>query len=340
MSWVKENCLSFFQLFCIKVVKTGRIPQHLALIMDGNRRYAKKLSVGSTEGHNKGFDKLSEVLKWCLDLGIPEVTVYAFSIENFKRSQDEVDALMELASDKFKRLLEEMLSAISHLPTIIKLYECVAGLEKVTPSRDSSHRVIPGFIVHKTVLLLWLVLAYLLCCMCDQINEWGVRMHVAGRLSLLPAELQALVSKAMLATRQNNKLRLNIAYSYTGRDEISRAASYIIDSVKNKELTADDIDEDLISQTLDLGEPELLVRTSGEVRLSDFMLWQVNRTVLYFTDVLWPEFTIWNLLAAIIHFQRHAPPALQEKENTPIQQEFLEKLETRKWQTLEKIVGC
>ncbi|XP_045763624.1 dehydrodolichyl diphosphate synthase complex subunit DHDDS isoform X2 [Maniola jurtina] len=282
MSWVKENCLSFFQLFCIKVVKTGRIPQHLALIMDGNRRYAKKLSVGSTEGHNKGFDKLSEVLKWCLDLGIPEVTVYAFSIENFKRSQDEVDALMELASDKFKRLLEEI----------------------------------------------------------DQINEWGVRMHVAGRLSLLPAELQALVSKAMLATRQNNKLRLNIAYSYTGRDEISRAASYIIDSVKNKELTADDIDEDLISQTLDLGEPELLVRTSGEVRLSDFMLWQVNRTVLYFTDVLWPEFTIWNLLAAIIHFQRHAPPALQEKENTPIQQEFLEKLETRKWQTLEKIVGC
>ncbi|XP_034825117.1 dehydrodolichyl diphosphate synthase complex subunit DHDDS [Maniola hyperantus] len=282
MSWIKENCLSFFQLFCIKVIKTGRIPQHLALIMDGNRRYAKKLSVGSTEGHNKGFDKLSEVLKWCLDLGIPEVTVYAFSIENFKRSQDEVDALMELASDKFKRLLEEI----------------------------------------------------------DQINEWGVRMHVAGRLSLLPAELQALVSKAMLATRQNNKLRLNIAYSYTGRDEISRAASNIIDSVKNKELTADDIDEELISQTLDLGEPELLVRTSGEVRLSDFMLWQVNRTVLYFTDVLWPEFTIWNLLAAIIHFQRHAPPALQEKENTPTQQEFLEKLETRKWQKLEKIVGC
>ncbi|CAH2236160.1 jg17673 [Pararge aegeria aegeria] len=250
--------------------------------MDGNRRYAKKLSVDSTEGHNKGFDKLSEVLKWCLDLGIPEVTVYAFSIENFKRNQEEVDALMELASDKFKRLLDEI----------------------------------------------------------DQINEWGVRVQVAGRLSLLPVELQALVSKSMLATRQNNKLQLNIAYSYTGRDEISRAASYIIDGVKNEELKADDIDEQLISQTLDLREPELLVRTSGEVRLSDFMLWQISKTVLYFTDVLWPEFTIWNLLAAIIHFQRHAPAVLQENENTPAQQDFMEKFESRKWQKLEKIVGC
>ncbi|XP_023951077.2 dehydrodolichyl diphosphate synthase complex subunit DHDDS [Bicyclus anynana] len=282
MSWVKENCLSFFQLFCIKVLKTGRIPQHLALIMDGNRRFARKVSMACKDGHSRGFDKLSEVLKWCLDLGIPEVTVYAFSIENFKRSQEEVDGLMELASDKFKRLLDEI----------------------------------------------------------DQINEWGVRVNVAGRLSILPIDLQALISKAMLATRQNNKLQLNIAYGYTGRDEISRAASHIIDGVKNEELTAEEIDEELISQSLDLGEPELLVRTSGEVRLSDFMLWQVDRTVLYFSNVLWPEFTIWNLLAGIIHFQRHAPPALQDKANTPAQQEFLDKYETRKWQKLEEIVAC
>ncbi|VVC88775.1 unnamed protein product [Leptidea sinapis] len=105
-TWVNEQCVSFFQLLCIKIVKTGRVPQHLAFIMDGNRRYAKKLSVNTTDGHTKGFDKLSEALKWCIDLGIPEVTVYAFSIENFKRTEEEVNSLMDLARDKFTRLLD------------------------------------------------------------------------------------------------------------------------------------------------------------------------------------------------------------------------------------------
>lgn len=281
-TWVKENCVSFFQLFCIKIVKTGRVPQHIAFIMDGNRRYAKKFNVNVSDGHSKGFDKLSETLKWCLDLGIPEVTVYAFSIENFKRTKEEVNALMDLSREKFKRLLEEI----------------------------------------------------------DQINEWGVRLNVPGRISLLPDDLQVLVSKAMLATRHNNKLQLNIAYAYTGRDEISRAASNIVDGIKNNELSPDDIDEDLVSQTMDLGEPELLIRTSGEVRLSDFMLWQVSNTVLYFSDVLWPEFSIWNLMAAIIHFQRHATPMSQDKESNLIREEFLKNLEYKKWQRLEKIVGC
>lgn len=263
-------------------MKTGRIPQHIAFIMDGNRRYAKKNSVNTSAGHYKGFDKLSETLKWCLDLGVPEVTVYAFSIENFKRSKEEVDALMDLARDKFERLMEEI----------------------------------------------------------DQINEWGVRVHVAGRLSLLPDDLRALVSKAMLSTRHNNKLRLNIAYAYTGRDEISRAASHIVDGVKNNDISTEDIDEELVLQSLELGEAELLVRTSGEVRLSDFMLWQVSNTVLYFTDVLWPEFTVWNLLAAIIHFQRFAPEPKEDKEISDAKHQFLNKLEDQRWQQLENIVSC
>ncbi|XP_049865034.1 dehydrodolichyl diphosphate synthase complex subunit DHDDS-like [Pectinophora gossypiella] len=280
-TWVKENCVSFFQLFCIKVVKTGRVPQHIAFIMDGNRRFAKKHNVQRNTGHSKGFDKLSETLKWCLDLGIPEVTVYAFSIENFKRSEDEVNGLMDLARDKFQRLLDEM----------------------------------------------------------DQINEWGVRIHVAGRLALLPEDLQALVAKAMLLTKNNNKLRLNIAYSYTARDEISRAASHLVDGVNNQELLPEDIDEDLVSQTLELGEPELLVRTSGEVRLSDFMLWQISNTVLYFTDVLWPEFSIWDILAAIIYFQRHAPPARLEDSISEEKLNFLERLEKSRWQQLENMAA-
>ncbi|NP_001040452.1 dehydrodolichyl diphosphate synthase [Bombyx mori] len=231
--WIKENCVSFFQLFCIKVIKTGRVPQHIAFIMDGNRRYAKKNSVDKSTGHHKGFDKLSETLKWCLDLGIPEVTVYAFSIENFKRSKEEVDALMELAREKFQNLLDEM------------------------------------------------------------------------------------------------------------SDEISRAASRIIDGVKENKISPENIDEELISQSLDLGEPELLVRTSGEVRLSDFMLWQISNTVLYFTDVLWPEFTIWNLLAAIIHFQRNAPPIKAEDTNETAHEkkEFLKYLEQRRAQELTKYIS-
>ncbi|KAG7305397.1 hypothetical protein JYU34_009465 [Plutella xylostella] len=282
-SWVNENCVSFLHLFCIKVVKTGRVPQHIAFIMDGNRRYAKKHKVVCGVGHHRGFNKLSETLKWCLDLGIPEVTVYAFSIENFKRSEQEVKELMDLAREKFRSLLNEI----------------------------------------------------------EQINEWGVRLHIAGRLSLLPKDLQATVSRVMLETRHNNKLRLNIAYAYTARDEISRAASQLVKGVKENELSVDDIDADLISQTLELGEPDLLVRTSGEVRLSDFMLWQISkRTVLYFTEVLWPEFSIWNLLAAILHFQRHAPEIEDDPPIVQRQQDFLEKIETKRWQDLEKLVGC
>ncbi|KAM3968225.1 dehydrodolichyl diphosphate synthase subunit [Aphomia sociella] len=281
MSWIKENCLSFLQLFCLKVVKTGRVPQHIAFIMDGNRRYAKKHSVKSSTGHSRGFDKLSETLKWCLDLGIPEVTVYAFSIENFKRSEEEVNALMDLACEKFERLLEDL----------------------------------------------------------NHINDWGVRIHIAGRLSLLPEKLRSLVSRSMLATKHNNKLRLNIAYAYTGRDEISRAASHIVDGVKNKELNPDDIDEELVSLTLELREPELLVRTSGEVRLSDFMLWQTTNTVLYFSDVLWPEYTIWNLLVAIIHFQRHAPPIKPEVSISDSKQSFLDKLEVKRIHEINKYSG-
>ncbi|CAH2091740.1 unnamed protein product [Euphydryas editha] len=281
-TWIKENCTSFLQLFCIKVLKAGRIPQHVAFIMDGNRRFARKQNVNTATGHTKGFEKLSETLKWCLDLGIPEVTAYAFSIENFKRSKKEVDSLMALAREKFERLIDEI----------------------------------------------------------DSINEWGVRIHIAGRISLLPEDLRATLAKAVLATRKNNKLHLNIAYAYTGRDEISRAASHIVDGVKNNEISPDDIDEDLVSQAMDFGEPELLIRTSGEVRLSDFMLWQVSYTVLYFSEVLWPEFTIWNFLMAIIHFQRHAPPLQEEKEKTPIQIQFLKNLELKKTREWEQILGC
>lgn len=107
MSWFVDTPLTAFQRFCAKILKTGPVPFHVGFIMDGNRRYANKTQVKRKEGHNKGFEKLAECLQWCREFGIREVTVYAFSIENFKRSKEEVDTLMELAREKYKKLLEE-----------------------------------------------------------------------------------------------------------------------------------------------------------------------------------------------------------------------------------------
>uniref|UniRef100_A0A8D1J7M1 Alkyl transferase n=2 Tax=Sus scrofa TaxID=9823 RepID=A0A8D1J7M1_PIG len=107
MSWIKEGELSFWERFCANIIKAGPMPKHIAFIMDGNRRYARKCQVERQEGHSQGFNKLAETLRWCLNLGVLEVTVYAFSIENFKRSKSEVDGLMDLARQKFSRLMEE-----------------------------------------------------------------------------------------------------------------------------------------------------------------------------------------------------------------------------------------
>ncbi|KAJ8959197.1 hypothetical protein NQ318_022459 [Aromia moschata] len=219
MSWISESSLTPFQKFCVNVIKCGPIPNHIAFIMDGNRRYAKKARVGKAEGHSKGFDKLSECLKWCKELGVKEVTVYAFSIENFKRSKDEVDGLMKLAKEKFQKLLGEK--------------------EKI-------------------------------------MNE-GVCIRIIGNLLLLPEDLRKVIAEAMLLTKDNNKAILNVAFSYTSRDEIATSMKTIVDGVDQQHIQIDDISEELISQCLYTNmspDPDLLVRTSGEIRLSDFLLWQ------------------------------------------------------------------
>jgi len=250
MSWLADNSLTAFQKFCINVLKCGPIPLHLAFIMDGNRRYARKQQVEKAEGHSRGFEKLSECLRWCLELGIKEVTVYAFSIENYKRSQDEVDTLMQLAREKFLKLLEEK----------------------------------------------------------DKLAENGVCIRVIGNLTLLPDDLRKLVAQAMLMTKDNNKAILNVAFSYTSRDEITHSIKTIVEAAKEGEVLLEDINEDLVSSCLYTNSspnPDLLVRTSGEVRLSDFLLWQVSNTQIYFADVLWPEFSIWHLLGCIFKYQRN-----------------------------------
>lgn len=228
MSWLRDSTLTWPQRFALQVVKAGKIPRHVAFIMDGNRRYAKKLHLKeNSDGHVHGFDKLAEALQWCLDIGIKEVTVYAFSIENFKRSESEVNALLELAREKFQRFMEEK----------------------------------------------------------DELHKRGICIRMIGNWKLLPADLQKCMAEVMLTTQNNNKAFLNVAFAYTSRDEMTESIRDILDGVKRNELQSNDITDDLIRRCMYSGkssDPDLLVRTSGESRLSDFLLWQVIKTSFLF----------------------------------------------------------
>nr|ACO15354.1 Dehydrodolichyl diphosphate synthase [Caligus clemensi] len=254
MSWIPEEgegpSYSWWERLGLSILRTGSLPRHVAFIMDGNRRFARKSQVDLIKGHSSGFDKLSETLFWCRDLGVEEVTVYAFSIENFKRPQKEIDDLMELAQNKFERMLSEI------------------------------HRL----------------------------REKGVRVQVLGKLSLLPQDLQNTIHQCVEATKDHKECTLNVAFAYTSREELTSAISLAAsDSSSN-------VQEDLDVKSLEryfYGEGsrkvDLLIRTSGEVRLSDFMLWQGSYAVTYFTKVLWPEFKVTHFMGAIFHYQHHIP---------------------------------
>lgn len=221
MSWIRDSTLSWLQRLSLRALQGGPIPRHVAFIMDGNRRFAVKANMKKTEGHSKGFDKLSEVLQWCLDIGVQEVTVYAFSIENFKRSKEEVETVLNLAREKFKRLLEEK----------------------------------------------------------DKLKENGICVRIIGNMDHIPEDIRRTIAEAVLETRHLDRAILNVAFAYTSRDEITNSIETIMDGVDRGELEEKDIDDDLITQCLYTGDrpdPDLLVRTSGETRLSDFLLWQVN----------------------------------------------------------------
>ncbi|XP_076751128.1 dehydrodolichyl diphosphate synthase subunit [Xylocopa sonorina] len=249
MSWIRDSTLNWFQLLAIKILKTGHIPNHVAFIMDGNRRYASKNGIGKIEGHTKGFDKFAETLQWCRDLGIKEVTFYAFSIENFKRKEEEVNGLLNLAEQKFQRLLGEK----------------------------------------------------------DKMREHGLCVRVIGNWSLLPESIKELMAETMIFTKEHDKGFLNIAFAYTSRDEITHAIKDVIEGVQSGDILSEDIDENVISNCLytnNSPNPDLLIRTSGEVRFSDFLTWQISNTCIYFTKVLWPEFNLWDFLNAIFYYQR------------------------------------
>lgn len=232
-----------------KEVIGGPIPKHLGIIMDGNRRYAKeKLDSDIDEGHRLGEKKIEEVMDWCLEIGVKYVTLFAFSSENFKRDQEEVDFLMELAEHSF--------------------YE-MADNEKIQRNR--------------------------------------VAIRALGDLSALPDNVRKSIDYAYERTKDFTNFTINICLAYGGRQEIVNAVKKIAIKIDNGDLKVEDINEDLISNHLytgNLPDPDLILRTSGEIRISNFLLWQLAYSELYFTDVFWPGFRRIDFLRAIRSYQQ------------------------------------
>ncbi|VDP20612.1 unnamed protein product [Schistosoma margrebowiei] len=212
MTWTRSEVqYGILQKLCLHAIKYGPIPKHVAFIMDGNRRFADSKMLKKSDGHLHGFTKLSETLQWCRDIGIEEVSIFTFSIDNFNRSHEEVSFLMNLAEEKLQELLD-------------------------------------------------------------------------------------------------NKSILNICMAYNSRNDITNAMEIVRLGVKEGKIIPSDITQELLSKCLytRLSKPlDLLIRTSGEIRLSDFLTWQAleNDTIYKFINNYWPEFSWWDFLSSIIHYQ-------------------------------------
>jgi tritrans,polycis-undecaprenyl-diphosphate synthase [geranylgeranyl-diphosphate specific] len=231
-------------------VKNGVKPDHIAIILDGNRRWASEKALNPWFGHEKGAEKVDELLDWCLKLGVKSITLYAFSTENFRRSKNEVEEIMRIAQEQFRKILTD-----------------------------------------------------------KRIHKNKVHVKVIGRLSLLPKDLQQLIRDVENATQDYDDHFLNLALAYGGRAEIVDAAKKIADKVHEGKLSPEEIDEQVFEKYLYTShmskqDPDLIIRTSGEERLSGFLLWQSAYSELCFLDVYWPGFRFIDLLRAVRTFQK------------------------------------
>jgi len=231
----------------LETVKRYPLPEHVGVIMDGNRRFAKEMKLTANDGHYLGKKKLEEFLEWCFEIGIRIVTVYAFSTENFKRDKEEVEFLMSLYEESFNDLIKD-----------------------------------------------------------KRVNEKKIRVRLIGKTELLPPRVLEAARKAEEHTKNYNNYFLNVAIAYGGREEIIDAIKKVASDVRDGKITVEQIDHDLFKKYLYTGElkdPDLIIRTSGEERISNFLLWQSAYSELYFMDIYWPEMTKLDLLKAIRSFQ-------------------------------------
>ena len=226
-------------------LEVDKLPRHVAVIMDGNGRWAQSQGLPRFMGHRRGVDTLKDLLRCCKDWGIQSLTAYAFSTENWHRPMPEVEFLMTLFERVLRRELAEM------------------------------------------------------------INE-GVQIRFVGDLDALPDSLKSEIDRAMEATSSNTKIQFNVATNYGGRREIIHACRAIAKAARDNKLDPDEIDESIFEQflyTAGLGDPDLLIRTSGEMRVSNFLLWQMAYSELYVTETLWPDFNRDAFHEALLSYQ-------------------------------------
>jgi len=230
----------------LSMLDRKRLPVHVAVIMDGNGRWAKQRHLPRIEGHRAGVKSVQEVVSSAREMGIGVLTLYAFSSENWKRPRTEVSALMLLLRQFMKSELKKMLD-----------------------------------------------------------ND--IRFNVIGRTHLLPDAVQKGIEQTRKATENCRGMTLNLALNYGARSEIEDAFASIVSKIQAGQLQPTQVDADLISQHLytgDFPDPDLLIRTSGELRISNFLLWQIAYAELWFTDVLWPDFRREHLAQAVLDFQK------------------------------------
>ncbi len=225
---------------------SGEIPVHIAIIMDGNGRWARKRGLPRVAGHKRGVDTVREITEACAQIGVKYLTLYTFSTENWKRPKDEVSTLMRLLLRSLKDRCEELIK-----------------------------------------------------------ND--IKLNTIGDVKTLPKEVQKELDEAKEKTKNNERMTLNLALSYSGRWELLEAFKKVAALSADGKIKASDIDEKFISEhltTSNIPDPDLLIRTSGEFRVSNFLLWQIAYTEFFITDVYWPEFKRKHLYEAIKSFQK------------------------------------
>ena len=230
----------------LKAIDPDKLPRHVAVIMDGNGRWAQKRFLPRVAGHRVGLRSVHEVVEAASDIGIEVITLYAFSTENWRRPKDEVSALMRLLVEFLRLELKEMCSK-------------------------------------------------------------NVRFRSIGKIPDLPEAVRRELDHACKTTQNNNGLIVNIALSYSGRSELVNAVGKIVREVQKGNIREEDVNEELISShlyTADLPDPDLLIRTSGELRISNFLLWQLAYAEIVVTDVLWPDFRRREFFQSILDYQK------------------------------------
>ena len=232
----------------LKEIDKNNVPNHVAVIMDGNGRWAKKIGKERFFGHNNGVSSVRDTIEASIDIGIKNLTLYVFSMENWKRPETEVKALMHLLFSSINNELKNL-------------------------------------------------------------NKNNIKLNVIGKKDLLPKLTKTRLQTAVEQTNKNNGLNLNLAISYGSKQEIVEAVKSISDKVKKNIISLENIDENIINDhlyTRNLDNVDLLIRTGGEIRVSNFLLWQISYAELFFLELLWPDFKKRHFYEAIVEYQKRA----------------------------------